>query len=189
MTVTESSPIVIQLPARPLTLDDVTVLAAADDVHRYELDAGSLLIMPPPDVEHAAILTRLIAWFVAARYEPERVLATPGVRISGHTSGRSPDLAVLRRAVPGTTVWIDPGDVLLAVEIVSPGSETVDRIVKPLEYAAAGIPNFWRIERADGSVTVQMFMLGIDEHGAPSYPGASADPLSVVLSGPPPPLR
>ncbi len=37
---------------------------------------------------------------------------------------------------------------------MSPGSITVDQIDKPAEYAAAGIPQFWRIENttddADG---------------------------------------
>lgn len=38
-------------------------------------------------------------------------------------------------------------DVLLAVEVVSPDSESRDRTTKPQKYAAAGIPNFWRVER------------------------------------------
>jgi Uma2 family endonuclease len=41
-------------------------------------------------------------------------------------------------------------DVLLTVEVVSPDSESRDRTTKPHKYAAAGIPNFWRVER-DGT--------------------------------------
>jgi len=41
---------------------------------------------------------------------------------------------------------VAPGQVVLAVEVVSPGSETDDRREKPFEYAESGIPFYWRIE-------------------------------------------
>ncbi|MGK5518006.1 Uma2 family endonuclease [Micromonospora sp. URMC 107] len=40
-----------------------------------------------------------------------------------------------------------PDDVILAVEVVSPGTRRTDRFAKPGEYAAAGIPFYWRIEQ------------------------------------------
>lgn len=43
--------------------------------------------------------------------------------------------------------FLMPEDVLLAVEIVSPGPRRTDRFAKPGEYAAAGIPAYWRIEQ------------------------------------------
>ena len=49
------------------------------------------------------------------------------------------------------------------VEIVSPGSESADRRVKPLEYATAGIPHFWRIG-IESSVVVETYRLG-DQKG------------------------
>jgi hypothetical protein len=63
-------PMLVQLPARPLNLDDVAALAAADDLHRYELDEGTLLVMPPADTEHAAIVTRMLVW-LSARLDRE----------------------------------------------------------------------------------------------------------------------
>ena len=41
----------------------------------------------------------------------------------------------------------------LAVEIVSPGSVTTDRVTKPAQYAAAGIRHFWRVETRPVSLT------------------------------------
>ncbi|WP_416564834.1 Uma2 family endonuclease [Nocardia testacea] len=41
-----------------------------------------------------------------------------------------------------------PEHVLLVAEVVSPGSETTDRIVKVEQYARAGIAFYWRIEQA-----------------------------------------
>jgi Uma2 family endonuclease len=61
---------------------------------------------------------------------------------------RIPDVAVCRAeaVVDPDANHIGVADVLLAVEIVSPGSETEDRYHKPGDYARNGIPHFWRIE-------------------------------------------
>ncbi len=41
---------------------------------------------------------------------------------------------------------LSPADVLLVIEIVSPSSESTDRITKPALYAEAGIAAYWRVE-------------------------------------------
>lgn len=38
------------------------------------------------------------------------------------------------------------GEVRLAIEIVSPGTKRMDRIVKRAEYADAGIPHYWLVD-------------------------------------------
>lgn len=43
---------------------------------------------------------------------------------------------------------------LLVVEVVSPGSETTDRIVEVDQYAKAGIPFHWRVEQTATGVPV-----------------------------------
>jgi Uma2 family endonuclease len=48
--------------------------------------------------------------------------------------------------------------VVLAVELVSPGTRRVDRFAKPGEYAAAGIRYNWRIEQ--DPVHVYAYRLG-----------------------------
>jgi Uma2 family endonuclease len=171
-----------------LTLDDVTELAAADDVHRYELLEGNLVVMPPANVEHASLITRLVGWFLAAGFSPDLVLSTPGLRITERTAGRSPDFMVLRRAVAGETVWVDPADVLLVVEVVSPGSEDTDRRIKPAEYARAGVPHFWRIERDGRAATAHLFTLGTDVRGEPAYLGHESALLDDLFAGRPPHL-
>ncbi|HEX8628209.1 MAG TPA: Uma2 family endonuclease, partial [Catenuloplanes sp.] len=45
-----------------------------------------------------------------------------------------------------------PHEVLLAVEIVSAGSRSIDRVLKPAMYAEAEIPFYWRIEIEAGIV-------------------------------------
>jgi Uma2 family endonuclease len=144
------------LPARPLTLDDVTHLAETDSRHRFELTEGNLVVMPPGTWRHQEISGLLFAWFVTHGYRG-RVNIAPGVRTAADEhNGRILDLVVTTGPVPDDIVWLAPDMVALAVEIVSKGSERSDRWLKPVEYAEAGIVRFWRVEPDD---TVVQFHL------------------------------
>jgi Uma2 family endonuclease len=68
-------------------------------------------------------------------------------------TNRRPDVVVYRAETIDLTPT-RPEHVLLVVEVVSPGSETTDRIVKVDQYAKAGIPFYWRIEQAATGVPV-----------------------------------
>ncbi|MBO0832256.1 MAG: Uma2 family endonuclease, partial [Actinobacteria bacterium] len=58
--------------------------------------------------------------------------------------------------VPNDQV-LRPQDMILVVEITSPGSVTQDTIDKPGEYAAAGVRHYWRV--APEEATVYTFAL------------------------------
>jgi Uma2 family endonuclease len=62
-------------------------------------------------------------------------------------TNRRPDVVVYRADTIDITPT-RPEHVLMVVEIVSPGSETTDRIVKADQYAKAAIAFYWRIEQA-----------------------------------------
>ena len=62
-------------------------------------------------------------------------------------TNRRPDVVVYRADTIDVTPT-RPEHVLLVAEVVSPGSETTDRIVKVDKYAKAGIGFYWRIEQA-----------------------------------------
>ncbi|SCG74694.1 Uma2 family endonuclease [Micromonospora humi] len=49
---------------------------------------------------------------------------------------------------PRDGLWLHAADVALVVEIESPSSRRYDRLIKPTLYAEAGIPHYWRVERA-----------------------------------------
>lgn len=58
-----------------------------------------------------------------------------------------PDVLVYRpRPTRASANSVPCGDLLIAVEIVSPGSQTADRYEKPVQYAMNGIPHYWRVE-------------------------------------------
>jgi Uma2 family endonuclease len=68
-------------------------------------------------------------------------------------TNRRPDVVVYRADTIDVTPT-RPEHVLLAVEVVSPGSETTDRIVKVEQYAKAGIPFYWRVEQGPAAVAL-----------------------------------
>jgi Uma2 family endonuclease len=58
-----------------------------------------------------------------------------------------PDVVVVDAAVVSETVTGLPSDAVRAVvEVVSPSIVSIDRAVKPVLYAEAGIPVYWRVE-------------------------------------------
>lgn len=68
-------------------------------------------------------------------------------------TNRRPDVVVYRADSIDITPT-RPEHVLLVAEIVSPGSETTDRIVKLDQYARAGIQFYWRVELSVPSVPI-----------------------------------
>jgi Uma2 family endonuclease len=173
------------LPEHEITLDDVASMAAADGAHRYELANGALTITPPADSDHASIVMRLAGWLLKHGYDPDLVKADAGLRAGGKV-GRTPDLMVLR-ARPPRTVWIDPIYVALVVEVISDGSEDIDRKVKPAEYAGAGIMSFWRVERADEVADSLVSLYTLDASVGGYRPQRTCS-LRELLTGPPPDL-
>lgn len=166
------------LPA-VVTLEDLAAMNAADPYgRRYELSPeGALSVIPLPDSEHAAIASRLFAWLVLAGWPADQLLQVVGVRIPGPDGdgGRIPDLTVWARPQP-RSVWLSLTDLLLVVEIVSPGSAAMDEVVKLREYAEAGIPRYWMVER-DAAQTVTLYVLGADK----AYEVAVKMPLAWLL--------
>jgi len=145
-----------------VTLDDLaTMIAAGRYGHRYEMSPeGALSITPLPDSGHAATVSRLLAWLAAAGWPAEQLLHAAGIRIAGpeNDGGRTPDLTVWARPQPPST-WLTLDDLLLVVEIVSPGTEAMDDMVKHREYARAGIPRYWVVDQ-DTAQTVTLHRLG-----------------------------
>jgi Uma2 family endonuclease len=167
-----------QMPA-VVTLDDLTAMMDADEFHRYEISPeGVLSIMPPPGYAHAIIATQLMLWLGARGLPAERIAQAVGLRIpggGGGVGGRIPDLVLWSKA-QANGVWMPVADVLLVVEIISPGSQGVDTVTKRAEYAAAGIPQYWTVNQ-DVAQTVTMHRLDGDR-----YAVRATMPLAWVLN-------
>ncbi|MBM7791256.1 Uma2 family endonuclease [Tenggerimyces flavus] len=59
---------------------------------------------------------------------------------------RQPDVLVTTTATVDSIKKLEAQHVRLAVEVLSPGTKRVDRVLKPVEYAEAGIPHYWVID-------------------------------------------
>lgn len=132
---------------QPWTLDEV--MALPEDGLRYELIDGVLIVNPPPAPKHQSVsylLHRLLDDAAVAAGAAVRIYEGVGVRLPDGNL-LIPDLVVVSADAPSLSqALLDPADVDLAVEVVSPGSRRRDRSVKPYMYAEAGIPHYWRIE-------------------------------------------
>ena len=134
--------------------------------------------MPPPGYLHAIIATRLTVWLATAGVPADRITQAVGLCIPGRDGGlggRIPDLVVWGRA-QSDGIWLPVTDVLLVVEIVSPGSAGVDTVTKRAEYAGAGIPQYWVIDQ-DATQTATMYRLAGED-----YVARATMPLAWVLN-------
>jgi Uma2 family endonuclease len=111
-----------------------------------EIVDGMVVVSPSASKRHNR-LARIIANALDAAAGPDWNADTDfDVRLQDvPLTNRRPDIVVYRADTIDITPT-RPEHVLLVAEIVSPGSETTDRIVKLEQYARAGIPFYWRAE-------------------------------------------
>lgn len=124
--------------------DGWTVDDLPDVDFRYELVDGALLVTPPEAPRNSRVASRLHLHLAPALDRSWDVLVGGGVFFD-RRNFRVPDLLVCRREAIDTG-RVHAADLLLAVEVMSPSSIANDRVAKPAQYAAAGIPHYWRIE-------------------------------------------
>jgi Uma2 family endonuclease len=134
-------------PVGGWTTDDLDNLP--DDGVRRELLDGVLLVSPSPTDVHQIIAMRL--GVALERTCPPEYQVTQGVevRINRHRTFVPDVLVASDEAARRRGRIYGPHEVLLTVEIVSPTSQSMDRITKPALYAKAGIPFYWCIETDD----------------------------------------
>jgi Uma2 family endonuclease len=116
-----------------------------DDGHRYEIIDGSLYVSPSPSRPHQIAAGRIRDLLLAAASDDVEVVET--VDIEMDRSVFEPDVVVLPAELAYRTGGpLKPAEVLLAVEVVSPSSRRMDRLLKPAVLAEAGVPAYWRVE-------------------------------------------
>lgn len=120
-----------------------------------EYTDGVIEVLPIPTDKHQAIALALLLSLLAfvrprggtALYAPLRVEVRPG-------KFREPDLLVLLNADDPrrqNAYWLGAD---IVVEIVSPDRPERDTEEKPLDYAEAGIPEYWIVNPLDDTITV-----------------------------------
>ncbi|MFG2377051.1 Uma2 family endonuclease [Streptomyces sp. NPDC048504] len=119
-----------------------------------EIVDGMVVVSPSASKRHNR-LARILANALDAAAGPDWNADTDfDVRLQDvPLTNRRPDVAVYQAETIDLTPT-RPEHVLLVVEVVSPGSETTDRIVKVDQYAKASIPFYWRVEQAATGVPI-----------------------------------
>jgi Uma2 family endonuclease len=142
----------IPIVGRPWNVADLDALP--DDGFRYEIFDGSLLVTPPPAIPHIRATYRLRR--LLERQAPDSVVVGESAGVyPNDTNFYIPDLfVVLAVALEGEGRGFTPEDLLLAVEVVSPGNPGNDLVLKRHAYAAAGVPEYWIADQRDRTLRV-----------------------------------
>lgn len=144
-------------PRGGFTARDLPRLMEVVDV-RFELLDGAVVMMAPSTVWHNEVID--ILKFALRRVAPGWAAVATEQGIDLGCTVPEPDLLVVSRdAVAASSLSFSPEDVHLVVEVVSPGTKTKDRVLRPAQYAEAGIKCFWRVENEDNAIVLYTFEL------------------------------
>ena len=123
--------------------------ALPNDGTRHEIIEGELFVTPAPSLVHQNAASELLVLLRGYLLEHRvgRVFVAPAdVEVSDDTVVE-PDLFVTpRMPPPWPRAWNWRRGMLLAVEILSPGSARADRQVKRRLYQRLGLPEYWIVD-------------------------------------------
>lgn len=129
-----------------------------DFFKHVELIDGALVFMSPQRLFHERVINAFRA--LLNTQAPSDLVAVTQMDVKlGKRMRPCPDVVVVAESAVEnqTRTYFVPDEVRLAVEVMSPESEDRDRLTKPLRYAQAGIPHFWRVEENDGLPVVYVY--------------------------------
>ena len=122
--------------------------ALPDDGQRYELIDGIVHVTPAPGLPHqliAGYLYYLLTTYLRGSSVGRALISPSDVRRGDRTRNRvQPDTFVVRLADGRLPPYpFAMSDLLLAVEVPSPGNPSYDYQTKRTLYIANGIPEYW----------------------------------------------
>ncbi len=138
----------------PLTVAEYLEIGEVEPGYT-ELEEGRLLLSPSPRHRHSKASSEL--WLAFRQQLPRHLDAVQDIDVDlelappeGPGTVRRPDIVVVDRTaserVDRDGSVYRASDLVLAVEVVSPGSRRTDHIMKRAEYADAGIPHYWIVD-------------------------------------------
>ena len=151
--------------------------------HRVEWVDGEIIELMPDNIRHflvARFLSDILRHFAERPGLGLVLMSTILMRLPNRPSGREPDVMFVSndRLSRLTTTYLDgPSD--LAVEVVSPESETRDRRDKLREYEAAGVGEYWLID--EPRQEARFYVLDDNRQYSEAYPDAEGIYVSTLL--------
>ena len=158
-----------------------------DDGCRYEVIDGELFVTPAPSYVHQraiAALFKLIEPY-AEQIGLDSLFAPIAVTFSEQREVQ-PDAVVLPKRSDGrrATRFSDVSRLILAVEVLSPSTQRVDRNEKRRLYRQEGVPEYWMVdttERVFERWRPESEMPEVLEHTIAWQPLPSHEPLQIDL--------
>lgn len=141
----------VTVPMELLTIEDWDAIQETDANRYWELVDGTIVMNSFPSGRHQLVAHRLSTGLDRQLPDDLLVLQHVGLTIEARfpPTVRGPDVAVVTASsLRKDPKQFDPRDVLLVVQIVSPGSRRTDRIAKVADYQGTGIPAYWIIDLA-----------------------------------------
>ncbi len=171
----------------PLYYTADMVLALPDDGNRYETVHGELLVTPAPRLWHQAIAQRLQLALgnYLERNASGQLFASPADISWGPDILVQPDLFVVPIEEARTLEWPQIKTLLLAVEVLSPGTSRHDRFTKRRLYQEVGIPLYWIVEPDEHYVeiwTPEMTFPEIEREQITWTPEGASEAFSLELT-------
>jgi len=120
-----------------------------------EIVEGGLHVSPTPSQEHQYAASHL--WLHLNAAAPPEAVVLQDLDVDLGRNVFEPDVLVIAADSYGRKP-LAAADVLLAVEVTSPSSRSMDRIIKPAAFAAAGVSNYWRVD-IEGDPFVEIYEL------------------------------
>jgi Uma2 family endonuclease len=132
------------------TVDDLAALP--DDGFRYELVDGVLLVSAAPVPAHQRAARGIFVLLHDTAPDDVEVFFAPLDFQPTRRRSLEPDVLVVRTVDVGEKNITEP--LLLAVEVLSPGTRAVDLTLKRHVYEESGVPSYWLVDPQVPSVTV-----------------------------------
>ena len=130
-----------------LTVEDYFALGEEPPFRHAELQEG-VLILNSPTLIHQRVILNLAHQLKDQLPSGSEVSFSSDVILEPEfpPTVRQPDLILTTSETVDSGQRLEAKHVLLAVEVISPGTKRVDRVLKPVEYAEAGIRHYWVID-------------------------------------------
>jgi Uma2 family endonuclease len=171
------------LDRRGFTLDEIEKMTAAgviDPNEKFELIDGEIVPMNAQAMPHVTVKARLARALLATCPQDIDIGQDATVVLGRRTFF---DAGILAYRADMTRRYIEPADVLLAVEIAET-SRACDLFTKAPRYGAAGVPELWVVELNEQQTYVfrgagtaawsEPTLVGFEEALTPQFlPGAS----------------
>ncbi|HWD02299.1 MAG TPA: Uma2 family endonuclease [Amycolatopsis sp.] len=180
------------IPDHLLSIEEYAALGETESGFT-ELVEGRLMMSPSPKARHGFAMSYIVHQLVPQLPEGVVVVLETDIDLGLAPAGkpgfsRRPDLLITTRAalsrVNRDDDMLRASEVLVVVEIVSPGSKRTDYVTKHDEYADAGIPFYWIVDLSDPVSLVACHQAGeLGYQDAPAVTGVftTSEPFAAKI--------